>query len=164
MVYLVYLVYLLDWPFVFPKYDIWIFGYLVDFTVIFAFSFVFFKFNLLDSANEFLMVHFALWHLFKQVFSSTKSDTNKNHILKVILNSNTYCKYLTFNMKMSNIELQMKIRKVWQSGFHVMLVIKHLWILKKKLVSFLEKMISLHLLHKSASIIDLLLFKNGNCG
>ena len=63
-------------------------------------------------------------------------------------------------MKISIIELQMKIRKVWQSGFHVMLVIKHLWILKKKLVSFLEKMISLHLLHKPASIIDLLLFKN----
>ena len=122
------------------------------------------KFNLLHSANEFLMVHFALWHLFKQVFRSTKSDTNRYHILKVILNSNTYCNYLTFNMKMSNIELQMKIRKVWQSGFHVMLVIKHLWILKKKLVSFLEKMISLHLLHKSASIIDLLLFKNSNCG
>ena len=76
--------------FVFPKYlslNTWI----VDFKVIFTFSLVSFKFNLLGSANEFLMVHFALWHIFKQVFSSTKSDTNKYHFSK----SNFRLKYLS---------------------------------------------------------------------
>lgn len=42
-------------------------------------------------------------------------------------------------MKMSNIESQIQIRKVWQSGFHVMLVIKHLWILKKEIGFILGK-------------------------
>ena len=91
--------------------------------------------------------NYSNYHLWTRSIFSPES-------VQVIYHSNrcTYSK--EFNMKMSNIESQIQIRKVWQSGFHVMLVIKHLWILKKKLVSFLEKMISLRLLHTSASIID----------
>ena len=76
--------------------------------------------------------NYSNYHLWTRSIFSPES-------VQVIYHSNrcTYSK--EFNMKMSNIESQIQIRKVWQSGFHVMLVIKHLWILKKEIGFILGK-------------------------